>query len=110
MKADHLKHARSDLFALLVAAGWPAGIGINDKARVCRNRVALDGAVVHTFWTKGRPFFAYDPALKLVASGENRDVALAGMVAARDFGTQGRGARAVGRTSGRVDVSCGVSA
>lgn len=74
------------MLARLTAAGWPERIGPNDKAKTCRNRLNLDGAPLHVYWTRGYPFFAYDPALQLITTGNSRDAALIAMVHARESG------------------------
>src|SRR5258708_7103729 len=96
----NLQMGRGEMLDRLIAAGWPKKFGVNDKAKTSHNRVFLEGATVHTFWTKGHPFFIYDAALKLVTTGKTRDDALIAMVKARenaqarDFGPTGEGRNA----------------
>jgi hypothetical protein len=80
----NLQMGRGEMLDRLIAAGWPKKIGVNDKAKTSHNRVFLDGATVHTFWTKGHPCHVYDAALRLVATGATRDDGLIAMVKARE--------------------------
>lgn len=84
VKNRNVTAARDALLQRMVAAGWPERVGLNDKRKTCHNRLSLDGATVHTFWTRGHPFFIYDPSLKLVTTGKTRDDALIAMVKARE--------------------------
>ena len=62
VKNRNVTAARDALLRRMVAAGWPKSVGLNDKRRTCRNRLSLGGSTIHTFWTKGHPFFVYDPS------------------------------------------------
>jgi hypothetical protein len=64
---------------LLVAAGWPQNVGLNDTRTTSHNRLTLDGATVHTYYTKGHGFFVFDPKLNIVTCGASRDEALLAM-------------------------------
>ncbi len=87
--------AKAAILRLMVAAGWPQKIGLNDKQHCAHNRLSLDTLTVHTFWTKGHDPFIYDPALHVVTRGKTRDAALIAMVhqrqdlARRDSGRAG---------------------
>jgi hypothetical protein len=68
----------------MVAAGWPENIGLGDRATTSARHYVLDGKPVLSFWTKGAPFFAYDPALSLVTKGATTDEAAIAMAQARE--------------------------
>jgi hypothetical protein len=96
----NLQMGRGEMLDRLIAAGWPKKIGVNDKSKTNHNRVFLDGATVHTFWSKGLCSYVYDAALRLVTTGATRDDGLIAMVKAResaqsrDFGPTGAGRNA----------------
>jgi hypothetical protein len=48
------------------------------------NRWSLDGASVHTFFTKGHSFFVYDPTIKAVTRDRTLEDALIAMVNVRE--------------------------
>jgi hypothetical protein len=70
--------------ALLIEAGWPKSVGPNDKRKASHDRRSLDRSRVETFWTKGHPFFVYDPAFKTVVTGKTLEAALLAMVEVRE--------------------------
>src|ERR1700730_4036319 len=72
--------SKAQVRRLLVAAGWPQSIGLNDARTTSHNRLTLDGATVHTYYTKGHGFFVFDPNRNIVTRGPSRGQALLAMV------------------------------
>jgi hypothetical protein len=74
-----LRAGKDAMWNALYEAGFPRGARNNHRYSI------LDGSRVDTFYlVETGIFFAYDPALKLVAKGESYDDALIYMVLARE--------------------------
>lgn len=77
--------SKARTLSLLIEAGWPKAVGLNDKRHASHNHMSLDRQPVDTFWTsKAKGFFALDRAKGIVTWGETRDAALIAMVNARE--------------------------
>jgi hypothetical protein len=77
-----LKQGR--LVKLMIEAGWPAGVGLNDKRKTSHRHFSLDGSRVHSYFTRGFGFFEYDPKLSIIVRGKTDNEARVAMVLARE--------------------------